>query len=68
MIMPILVCFGLITILAIYFNFNDSNFMSYLVVAYSVAVILKLFVEINEVSYLKKIHRLQEQQNKMLNI
>lgn len=66
MIMPILVLFGLISIMVIYFYFDNGNLMQYLIVAYSAAVILKLFVEINEVSYLKKIHRLQEQQNKML--
>lgn len=66
MIMLILVLFGLISIMVIYFNFDIGNLMQYLVVAYSVAVILKLFVEINEVSYLKKIYRIQAQQDDKL--
>ena len=64
--MFILVCLGLISIMAIYFYFDNGSFMPYLVVAYSAAVIIKLFVEVNEVSYLKKIHRLQKQQILML--
>jgi len=66
MIMPILILFGLISIMAIYFYFDNGNFMPYLVVAYSATVILKLFVEINEVSYLKKIYRVQAQQDDKL--
>ena len=58
--MPILVLFGLISIMVIYFYFDNGNLMQYLIVAYSAAVILKLFVEINEVSYLKKIINLNK--------